>query len=197
MSKEFADLIEHGVEERNLEYKGAVAWNEKEFMGKLCKTIMAMSNLRDGGAIVIGVEEQPKGTWTPTGISTADADTFNQDDMADFVNGYSSPSAQFAVRKFEHEEHLYVIIEVRQFAEIPIVCRKTGPAKLRPGALYTRSFKKVETAEVSSEEEMREILQMAGDRAAKAFYERAQAVGIMPVDESAATEMFDAQIGDL
>jgi hypothetical protein len=58
-------------------------------------------------------------------------------------------------------------------------------------------LKKVETAEVSSEEEMREILQMAGDRAAKLFYERAQAVGIMPTDAETAAAMFEEEIGDL
>ena len=161
MTRELLDLIEHGIEERNLEYKGPFPWTDKELIGKLCKSIMAMSNLRDGGAIIIGVEEEPKGTWTPVGLSATDVMTFNQDDIADFVNGYASPSARFSTRIVKREEKPYVVIEVQRFAEVPIVCRKSGPAGLRPGAMYTRSFKKIETVEVGSEEEMRESLEMA------------------------------------
>ena len=55
--KEIADIIEYPNEERHLEFKGSVSWNG-EIRAKITKSIIAFANLKDGGWIVIGKEEQ-------------------------------------------------------------------------------------------------------------------------------------------
>lgn len=47
--------VEHGKEERYLEYKSAMAWGNDDTKIKVAQAMMAMSNLRDGGIIVIGI----------------------------------------------------------------------------------------------------------------------------------------------
>ena len=53
----FNDLIFHGREERNLEYKSDIKWDTAQIKAKLTKTILSMCNIKDGGTIVIGVSE--------------------------------------------------------------------------------------------------------------------------------------------
>lgn len=191
------DLILHGNEERNLEYKGSGTWGptapEK---AKLCKSLMAMANLRDGGAVVFGLQEGPKGVFVPNGLSEAQADTFAPDEIAEFVNGYAAPFVDLVVRRIAHAAALYVVIDVREFAELPVVCRKQGSAGLRAGALYTRSWKP-ETIEASSEAEMREILDLATEKELRRFLARSARVGLPLAPSEEEPEKFRKEAGGL
>ena len=50
-------FLEYLGEERNVEYKQSTPWGEGEFKFKITKTIMGLSNVRDGGNILIGIKE--------------------------------------------------------------------------------------------------------------------------------------------
>jgi len=43
--------IQHGKEERYLEYKGSMIWTGDDTKVKIAQAMMAMSNLRNGGVI--------------------------------------------------------------------------------------------------------------------------------------------------
>ena len=45
-------LVVQGREERNLEYKRSLNWDDKDMRAKLTKSVLGMANIRDGGAIV-------------------------------------------------------------------------------------------------------------------------------------------------
>ena len=68
MADALVDIILHGREERNIEYKESVPWGDADIKAKLTRAALAMSNIRDGGYIVIGVE-QAGDAFTPTGIT--------------------------------------------------------------------------------------------------------------------------------
>ncbi len=192
------DLILHGNEERNLEYKGPLAWNDANIKGKLCKSIMAMANMRDGGDLVIGVREKPKGHFTPVGLTTADADTFSQDEVAAFVSEYAAPFVEFTLRRVTHEKKKFVVMQVQEFLELPVVCRKDGPADLRRGAFYTRTRRIYETARVSSEAEMREIIDLSAEKSIRTLIKRGQLASLQataPADADA--QKFAKQLGKL
>jgi hypothetical protein len=157
--QELRELVYHGREERNLEYKGPVAWVDPEIKAKLTKGALAMSNIRDGGAIVVGVEQAGE-VFTPVGLTPEQLDSFTQDEVASHVNNFADPYVELTVSRGEIGTLHFVIVQVREFAEVPTICRRDGIG-LRKGAIYTRTRRMHETAEVPSQAEMREILDMA------------------------------------
>jgi hypothetical protein len=190
---ELLDLILHGREERNLEYKQSAAW-QAEMKAKLCKSIMAMANLRDGGAIVIGVERQADDSYNPVGMDANDAKTFTHDIVVEYANEFAAPFVEITLdnRVLEHrdwsQQRMFVVIKVSEFTDMPVVCRKNGAAGLRRGAFFTRGRRKHETVEVSNEPELREILDLALEKRIR----RMQAFG--PGPPSGAQHPGDAEL---
>ncbi len=194
------ELILHGHEERNLEYKRSTPW-EGAFKEKLCRSIMGMANLRDGGTIVIGVREEEDGSFNPLGMTHDHARTYDHDALAAFVSNYAAPSVEFDVRKrslsMDDEEREFIVIQVREFTEVPIVCRQSGSEHLSEGALYTRKRRVHEAAPVASEAEMREIIELAVDKQLRKFRARAEDAGFEPTDPGQDRRRFEAELGDL
>ena len=65
-----------------------------------------------------------------------------------------------------------------------MICDKEGKLKngkmyLREGAIYTRPRGKVETSEVRTQFEMREIIEMAADKNLRKFVERMGRIGMI------------------
>ena len=158
------ELILHGREERNLEYKSTMSWADASVRGKICKAIMAMTNLRDGGDIVIGVERIADDSYASRGMALGDFESFVYDNVAEWANEYAAPFVEFSLDKIapeiEGERRRFIVIRVQEFLDVPVVCRKSGVG-LRPGGFYTRTRRKHETADVSGEPELREILDLA------------------------------------
>ncbi len=155
------EVILHGREDRNREYKCSMNWKESNTKAKVIKSAMAMANIPDGGAIVFGVEQNGE-TFTPQGMNPEDADSFAQDDVMAKVNEYADPCVELTVTQVDNDGKRFVVIQVKAFDQLPVVCRKDGQ-ELKRGTIYTRSRRKYETAAVSSESEMREILDRAMD----------------------------------
>lgn len=163
-SFELIDLIEHGREERNLEYKSSMDWKSPFTKAKVAKSTMAMANISGGGAIIFGVPEGPAG-FEAVGMDEGDFESFAQDDVMAHVNEYADPYVELTLSPVEQEDgKKFIVIQVREFEELPIVCKKEGEEHLRRGAIFTRSRRKYETAEIGSQTEMREILRLAVDK---------------------------------
>jgi hypothetical protein len=96
--QELVALVLHGREERNLEYKRCVSWNSADIKAKIAKTVLAMSNIRDGGAIVVGVEQQGE-KFDPTGLQEEEWETFTQDGVSSHLNEFADPFAEVTVSK--------------------------------------------------------------------------------------------------
>jgi predicted HTH transcriptional regulator len=157
--------ILHGKEERYLEYKGAMVWSSDYTKVEIAKAMMAMSNLRNGGVIVVGMKEVKRGVWEPDAMADEQVASFTQDDIAQWVNDYAIPSVQFTVGPFSLDMNKFVIIKVREFDSVPTICRKPTPKRfreiLKKGAIYYRSNAKNESAPISSDEDMRELITLA------------------------------------
>lgn len=122
-----------------------------------------MCNIRDGGAVVVGVEQQGQGFRT-VGLDESQLESFTQDGVSSHINEYADPFVELSVSHVSHEEHNFVVIQVKEFAEIPVICKKDGRLKLRKGAIYTRTRRMHESAEVPGQVEMREILDIAVEK---------------------------------
>jgi hypothetical protein len=66
---------------------------------------------------------------------------------------------------------------VREFADLPILCKREYPEVLRNGAMYVRRRGKNETVEVPSHVEMREVLERAAEIKARAMLRTASKIG--------------------
>jgi len=67
------DHIYFGKEDRRREYKAPMPWTDELSKAKITKAILAMSNIKDGGVIIVGMRELEDKTFSPDGLSDADA----------------------------------------------------------------------------------------------------------------------------
>jgi predicted HTH transcriptional regulator len=154
-TEELESLLQAQTETPTVEFKGACNWE----VGKLAKDILAISNVQDGGNIIIGVEDQ---TYARQGVTKVQKATFVLDTMKDQMAAYADPHVNFLV-EFAVDAHgnEYVVIRVYQFEEIPVICRKDG-TDTRAGVVYYRNKnRRVESAPVSNSYDMRDIIELA------------------------------------
>ena len=153
-----------------------------------------MANLRDGGIIVIGVEQNDS-RWMLSGISEADLATFDADIAADQVNSYISPHAKITMVSFNEEGKKFLAIEVHEFSDIPVVCKKNGPG-LMEGAVYIRPpGVRPQTTRVMRAEQMHDLLDLAAEKRSRRFLEVAKRVGMVP--EETHRQRFDEELKGL
>jgi predicted HTH transcriptional regulator len=177
-----ANLCDHiriGEEDPRREYKAPMSWANNLTRAKITKSILAMSNIRDGGVIVIGIQEGSDKKFEAVGVSQAEASTFTHGDIASHVKEYADPHAEFTVRQIECDGKRFVCIQVKEFDDLPVICKKDG-VDLERGRIYTRPRTKNESSPVSSYSEMREILDMAADKAVRKFLSRLPGPGALP-----------------
>ena len=179
--------ILHGREERYLEYKRSMIWTGDDITKvKVAQAMMAMANLRNGGVIVIGMQEVSKGVWAPEVMTPEQISSFTQDDIAQWVNDYATPAVQFTAGPFIFNSDQFIIIQVQEFDTTPVICRKQktigGVEALRAGAIYYRSNRKNESAPISSDEDLRELIGLAVDKGISQHINRLRRLGLIPVE---------------
>ena len=198
MSKDaLTEFIDHAREERNLEYKQSMSWHDSATKAKIAKSAMAMANIPDGGVIVLGVEQHGE-AFIPKGMDPDHAESFKQDDIMEKVNEYADPYVELTVTATSKDQKCFIVIQVREFDQMPVVCKKDGEEGLKRGAFFTRSRRVYETAQVGSQTELREILDLAVDKEIRRLRSRnlISLEGVSSVPDPDRTE-FDNQRGDL
>lgn len=173
-----AALIELGREERFLEYKQSLPWDDLK--NKIAKTAMGMANIRDGGTIIVGVAERGS-QFVPEGMLDEHIATYDMDAIQAYLNRFADPYVRAELHHVKFSQEKFIVLVVHEFDEIPVVCKRNWGDVLRQGAIYTRSHRIPETCEVQSQTEMREIIEIAIDKGVRRFVERMQRVGILKV----------------
>lgn len=196
-SHELLALVLHGREERNLEYKRRLSWNDTKVRPRITKSILSMCNIRDGGTIVVGVEQRGE-AFQPTGMVRKDLESFTQDGVSSHVNEFADPFVEVTISRVSNGRSNFIVIQVQEFAELPVVCKRDGPAGLRRGAIYTRTRRMNESAEVPSQAEMREILDLAVEKGIRVFQSRLGRAGLEVAEPvSVDREKFEAELKGL
>ena len=180
--QELEAILAQGHETHGVEFKGPGKRTNSAFLASVIRAMLGMANHRDGGHVILGIDSE---SLEPIGLDDdVAASWLNYDALAPAVNEYASPSVTFDVQSLPFRENKIVIIRVEEFEEIPILCRKEfqGSGKkspvLRRGACYVRASHKPETSEIPSEQEMRELLELAIDKGVTRFLARAQKLGL-------------------
>ena len=200
IDEDFIEVMGLNRELNGVEFKGPGPMTNRRLVMQVVRAILGMSNRRDGGTIIIGVEDND-GVLNPVGLISSDIDEWTSDDLADQVANYADPSASFTLGKQEYEGNSYVVIEVEEFSDVPVLCKRDYGDLLRAGACYVRPRRKPETTEIPTQADMRDLLDLAIEKGVTQFLERARRVGlfISPTIETSTSdqERFDEQMGDL
>lgn len=154
-------LIEGGAETPNIDFKGTCPWDARSF----AKDVLAMSNIADGGRLIIGIAEKPKGVFNREGVTVEDKKTYQIDVMRDQLTKYTDPFVEIAVYfvKDTADGKDYVIIRVEPFKEVPIICKCNDQmVGLTAGGIYYRNRnRRIESALVSNSYDMRDVIERA------------------------------------
>jgi predicted HTH transcriptional regulator len=194
-NNELKSLINLGRESRSIEYKQSYNWSNSEHKAKLTKAILGLSNIKDGGFVILGVEPQ---THEPVGMPEEDFNKIDSDALLAHVNNYADPYTDFIVYKYKKENKLFVIIEVFEFELIPVICKKDYTGVLQKGNIYTRPRRIPETAAIPSQTEMREIIDIAIEKGIRNFQIKLSKMGMgIKSNERDSGELFDKELGDL
>jgi len=197
-TEEFRALIEAGHEMRNLEFKQPFKWSDDNSIWlreKVIKAVLGFSNTKDGGNIVIGVTENDNSPPARVGLSTAELRSFSYDDTKGQIDSFGSSEISFMVKEAEDKDKYFIVIQVSEFEELPIICKKDSQTKdvMRRGDIYCRLLSgNISTGKVT-EKEMRKIIEMAIDKGNRRLDER----GYVLKDVQKVEDFFNQQIGDL
>lgn len=210
--EEFAQLLDLGHETQGIEFKGPFARADKDQFVEVVRAVLGMANRRDGGLVVIGIDEHDEGTGSgkkllAVGLSTTDREGWDQDAVLSSVNSYADPFVELEVELIEHDGKHFVVLRVREFDEFPVLCTKPyakqkgnrSDVVLREGACYVRRRGRIETTELPSHVEMRELLDLATEKGIRRFLTQVHRAGLdiaglRQVPDDAA--LFDAQRGE-
>lgn len=184
---DIAALLELGYEQRSIEFKGAGDRTDRAFLANVARAVLALSNQRDGGHLIIGYSED--GLDSPhTGLSDEQLEQWlSFDDVVDQINAFADPPAQLHLFKanLPNGRHV-VVVEVAEFAEIPILSKKDSPGRIVARRLYTRSMAKPESSESLTQNELREVIALATEKQLRRFLHTAQGAGVNVGDLKAA-----------
>lgn len=157
--EQLKSLIEGQSENASLDFKGDTPLN----LQRLAKDLIAMSNVRDGGTIIVGVSETSTG-YEPTGVTDENIKTYNKDIMKDKLSKYTDPAVDFDIYfPFDKStQRTYVVIKVYPFKELPVLCVKDWDKHLVANTIYYRNTnRRVESSAVSNAHDLRAIIEHA------------------------------------
>jgi predicted HTH transcriptional regulator len=194
--EEFQQVISLQHELHGVEFKGPGPRSDGHLLAKVTRAALGMANRRDGGVIVIGVAEFSN-RLQPVGLSAADLTTWSYDAVAAGIAPYVDPKIDFELEIHQDRGASYVVLLVKEFDDIPVLCARDHQAELRKGGLYVRTRRQPETTEVPSQTEMRELLDLATEKRVRSFLAAAQRVGLQQGPTSLNDEQrFEEQLGD-
>ncbi len=166
-------------EDREYEFKQGQPWDELKL--KIVKSVLAMANLSGGGRIIIGVSENPTTrAYEPSKMTEDDSNTYKQDDVSQYVNEYAEPYIGLDLKHFSKDSVHFVVIDVSEFENEPIICKKSHDKGIYRGRVYCRTHKKAESSPDISASEMREIIELAVDKGIRKQMRRLDSYGIRP-----------------
>jgi hypothetical protein len=172
--------LSFGYEQRGLELKGPGARTDKHLFAKVARAALGLGNLRDGGHVVVGIDDEDPKTLLP-GLGPEDLESWTAyDDVAQKLAQYADPPLRFDLAAVELSSGATVaVMEVFEFEDTPHLCARDYPDVLRRGALYVRPRKMPETSEVASLVEMRDVIELATEKALRAYLETAERAGLI------------------
>lgn len=189
-NEQLAAVIELGVETRAVEFKGPGSTSTREFVATVARACIALANQRDGGHVVIGVVDNNPGSGG--GLNAEQLTQWlDADNVLAKINAYADPPVGLRIEQRELPSGApVVVIEVSEFEQIPVIAARDFGGKITKGQLYTRSMAKPESTPYHSQNELREVLQLATEKQLHAFLRTARQTGLRLETEPDASDRF-------
>ena len=137
---EFAEIMTLRHELRGVEFKGPGLLSDGRLAAQVAKAAMGMANRLGGGHVIIGVREDA--ILTPVGLSETEAASWTYDALADQIARFADPGVEFDLEIKEFGRQRFAVIEVAEFADFPVLCKRSYDNILRDGACYVRTRRK-------------------------------------------------------
>lgn len=107
---------------------GPTSWDGSA-RAAIAEDIVGMTNIRDGGLIVIGVSEGSDGNLCIDGLGPEQAKSFDPTKVIDFVASCFQPLVKLRVERPVVDGKQLVALRVEEFDQTPVICVKDGPVK--------------------------------------------------------------------
>lgn len=152
--QQLLQIIEAG-ESTSIDFKGKMNWNHLTTSDRLelIKDIVAMANSKDGGKIIIGVNDK---THKIDGLSEIEMGSFDVTQLNDLIYKYAGPAFHCFVSKNINLK--IVIITIPESKVLPVIWKKEYD-KIRKGTIFVRA--KANTEPLQDEYTLREIIDRA------------------------------------
>jgi predicted HTH transcriptional regulator len=170
-------LLDGGTETQSLDFKESCPWNANSF----AKDILAMSNVQEGGTIIIGVVENDDGSFMRQGIKVEHRKTFNTDKVMDDLSKFADPYVQVSVKFVNDKNNTeYAVILVEPFKDVPVICKKDSSDTKIAGIYYRNRDGRPKSSMISNSFDMRDLIDRAVVKSAK----RAREIGfVLPTSD--------------
>jgi hypothetical protein len=194
---EIEAVLARDYELRGFEIKGPGPRTDSQLFARVARACLGLGNLRDGGHVAIGIADDQSAAMRP-GLEKSDLESWSYDDLSRKLAEYADPPLRFdlATRRLSSGVDV-VVVQVFEFDGTPHICAKDYPDVLRRGALYVRSRRVPETSEVPSAVDMRDLLDLATEKALRAYVQTAERAGLalLPTEGADVSddEMFEAE----
>ncbi len=198
--QEVETLLGAGHEIRSFEVKGPGDLADTDFVAKVARAAMAMGNHRDGGLVCIGINDKQLKQMMP-GLSSSQFQKWSDyDNVGSAFARFSDPPVAFTPHPMTLSSGASVVVlEIFEFEHVPHICKRNFPQVLQDGFLYVRSLRMPESVPVPSSAEMRELIDLATNKALRDFIARASAAGLSlggaptPTQQQLTEAAFDAE----
>jgi len=195
-SQTLKEVLGMGRETRGIEFKESTPWENKKFKLKIIKAILALSNIRDGGFIIVGVKDTKGNGFLDEGMKAEDLQSWNTDEVLRFANEYADPYVNLSLERVSLDGKVFLVIAVDEFHGAPTICKKDGDDVLRNGTIYTRTNRLAESSAVPSQSEMREILNIAIEKSMREFLGIVTRSGATISRKPSDEDLFDQELED-
>jgi predicted HTH transcriptional regulator len=182
--EEFIELVAAG-ERPGVEFKNARGRKDPSFK-EVVRAVLGMANRRDGGVIIIGVDDN----GTATGLTEPQRASWQQADhirqaIAPFADPfvYVDVELKMVLSEGSLKGRIFVILVVQEFEDVPVLCGKAGndangQPLLQPGACYVRPNHMPATTNIANQTQFRALLELAIEKGVRKFLRTARAVGL-------------------
>ncbi len=185
-------------EHQSIDFKESAPWDALKW--HITRTSMAMSNLRDGGVIIVGVSERGD-NWDLTGVNQEHLSTYDYDDISDFIAKYASVPLELDVVVVCYRDSTqYLAIQVSEFSHLPCICCRNSPDDIRAfskGDVLIRPPGKPQTKKVQDANEIRDLIELAAEKRAREIIEISSRIGLASEQRQNVDEILDHELEGL